>query len=221
MRQRPVPHRPAPGAVSVAAIVALLALLLAGCGDEPAGEEPEPSPATGSPSPTLPPAPDATAGEGAEPVGTGGTAEVTAGDFPSGGGEVALLEDVRVAAHDGFDRIVWEFAGEDVPSYRIRYVEPPVREDGSGNEVEVAGEAFLEVSLTPASGVDLSGEDYRETYEGPRRIDAPPGGVVAEVVRTGDFEAHLTWVVGVEREAPFAVAWLEQPLRLVVDVLRD
>ena len=95
----------------------------------------------------------------------------------------------------------------------------PVREDGSGHVVEVEGEAFLELRLTPASGVDLTGHSADPTYEGPTRID--PGATVAveELVRTGDFEANLAWVVGVAERAPFAVALLDDPVRLVVDVV--
>ncbi len=43
--------------------------------------------------------------------------------------------------------------------------------------------------------------------------------MTTEVVRVGDFEANLAWVVGVERPAPFAVAVFHDPLRLMVDIL--
>jgi hypothetical protein len=42
--------------------------------------------------------------------------------------------------------------------------------------------------------------------------------VVREIVETGDFEATLSWVVGVERLAPFAVFELSDPTRVVVDI---
>lgn len=167
-------------------------------------EEPEPEP--------EPPAP-----RGPTPLGEFGTETVATDDFPSGGGEVALLTAVRVGGHEGFDRVVLEFDGGDVPAYRVSYVDPPIVEDGSGHEVAVAGGAFLELRLTPASGVDLSGEDYEVVYEGPDRVTGATS-TVTEVVRTGDFEANLAWVVGLEHRAPFAVTVLAEPLRLVVDV---
>jgi hypothetical protein len=37
-------------------------------------------------------------------------------------------------------------------------------------------------------------------------------------VRTGDFEAVLTWVAGLEDRAPFRVIRLSGPPRIVVDV---
>lgn len=152
-------------------------------------------------------------------VGEPRTRQVESDDFPGGGGaRRASLVDVRVGAHDGFDRVVLEFDGQDVPSYRVGYVDPPVRQDGSGNEVDVAGDAFLELRVTPASGRTAQGE---VTYEGPRRVPAGDAAVVTEVVRTGDFEANLAWVAGVDRRRPFAVAFLTDPLRLVVDVVAD
>lgn len=154
---------------------------------------------------------------GADLVGKPRTREVRSDDFPGGGGATrARLVDVRVGAHEGFDRIVLEFKGQDVPSYRVGYLDPPVRQDGSGNKVDVAGNAFLELRTTPASGRTAHGET---TYEGPRRVPGGSASVVTEVVRTGDFEANLAWVAGVDRRRPFAVAFLKDPLRLVVDVV--
>ncbi|MDZ7734608.1 MAG: hypothetical protein U5R31_17355 [Acidimicrobiia bacterium] len=77
---------------------------------------------------------------------------------------------MRVGAHDGFDRVVLELSGDDPPEYRVRRVEAPVREDGSGRTVAVEGQEFLEVRLAPASGVDLSDGDVTETYTGPNRL---------------------------------------------------
>lgn len=169
--------------------------------EEPEEPEPEESPAPSGPA----------------SLGEFGTDDVTANDFPYGGGEIAFLTGVRVAGHDGFDRVVLEFDGPDVPSYRVAYQEPPIRQDGSGEEVAVAGTAFLEMRLTPASGVDLSGDDYTLTYEGPDRVTGDTA-VVTEVVRTGDFEANLAWVIGLHGASPFSVTVLEEPLRLVVDI---
>lgn len=154
---------------------------------------------------------------GPEPLGTFGTEPVSDGNFPLGGGQYALLTDVRVAGHDGFDRVVLEFDGPDMPSYQVGFVEPPIIQDGSGDEIAVAGEAFLELALTPASGVDSVGTEWVPVYEGPFRVTGRTG-VVTEVVRTGDFEAMLGWAVGLRARQPFAVSVLPDPWRLVVDI---
>ncbi|MGY1883999.1 hypothetical protein ACI799_01685 [Blastococcus sp. SYSU DS0753] len=168
----------------------------------------------------TPPGPVQPAHEPLPPVGNPGTETVEAGEFPAGGAP-AYLTDVRAAGHEDFDRFVLEFEGEEVPSYRVGYVEPPITEDGSGREIAVAGSAFLEVRVSPASGVDLSGDEPRETYTGRDQITAPGGQVISEAVQTGDFEAMLTWTIGLEEHVPFGVATFSDPARLVVDVLHQ
>jgi hypothetical protein len=155
--------------------------------------------------------------DGPDPVGEPQEDEVASPGFPTGVGEIAYLLDVRSAAHDGFDRVVLEFDGPDEPSWRVTSVDAPIVEDASGDPVEVEGVAFLELRLTPASGVDLTGPELDVVYDGPDRVGVH-GNVVTEVVRVGDFEANLAWVVGLTRPAPFAVAFFDDPLRLVVDV---
>lgn len=130
--------------------------------------------------------------------------------------ETALLERIDVAPHEGFDRVVLRFRNG-LPGYRIEYVEPPLREDGSGNVVTVAGAAFLVVRMERASGFDLSVGEGEMVYLGPRRIESPGTAVVRELARTGDFEAVLTWAVGLAGKVPFRVQTLDAPARLVVD----
>ncbi|MGY1826001.1 AMIN-like domain-containing (lipo)protein [Blastococcus sp. SYSU DS0541] len=199
----------------------MMRLLLAGLGASSllvttAGATPAPPPTV---VPDLPGTLQA-AGSPLPPVGEPGTETVQDDAFPAGGSPV-YLTDVRAAGHEEFDRFVLEFEGDDVPSYRVGYVEPPITEDGSGREVQVAGSAFLEVRVSPASGVDLSGEEPRETYTGRDHITAPGGEVITEAVETGDFESMLAWTIGLEEQVPFGVAELSDPARLVVDVLHE
>ena len=51
---------------------------------------------------------------------------------PAKGGGVALLRAVRVGRNQGYERIVFEFAGDTVPGYQVAWVEPPITADGSG-----------------------------------------------------------------------------------------
>lgn len=135
---------------------------------------------------------------------------------------LALLTDVRLGRHVGYDRIVFEFLPGGRPGYRVRFVRPPIVEDASGNEVEVDGEAFLSIRLEPASGFDLVG-DLGEVYTGPTRIDGSSANtdMIEELVRTGDFEAVLSWVAGLDERAPFRVQRLAGPPRIVVEVRAD
>jgi hypothetical protein len=156
--------------------------------------------------------------EGIQPVGTPGAQDVQSDGFPSSGAPVSHLVAVRQAAHDGFHRVVLEFAGDQPPAYRVSYVDEPVRRPGSGHPVTVAGDARLELRLTPARTANLQGDEPVITYDGPERI-AIDQGIVNELVFVGDFEANMSWVVGVDTPDPFAVAMFEDPTRLVVDIV--
>ena len=180
-----------------------LALVGVGCGGD-SGDEP----GTSVTSPTATAEPTAT-----EEAFEGGTEPVT-GDAQAA--ETALLDRVALAGHDDYDRVVFQFENG-LPGYRVEYVEPPLREDGSGNLVRLDGEAFVVVRMEPASGFDLSVPEGEMVYTGPRRIVGDGTSVVNEVVRTGDFEAVLTWAVGLDARVPFRVLTLEDPARIVVD----
>ena len=129
-----------------------------------------------------------------------------------------LLSGVRALVapeRDGVEQVVFEFEFL-VPGVVAEYVERPVVQDGSGEEVDVAGRAVLGVRFDPASGADLSGAELRMVYTGPSRID-PPTSTVVEVVKVGDFEGILHWAIGLEEKVPFRVRALDDPGRLVVE----
>jgi hypothetical protein len=184
-------------------LLTIAALLLAGCGtkdDETAA--------------TTATVPTGATGTGSSPVLEGAATDpvVVKGEST----DVSLLTDVRAAAHDGYDRIVFQFRNE-LPGYAVRYVARPVVADGSGDEVAVEGDAVLLIRMEPALDADLTQESAPLTYTGPQRF-TPTATAVAELVRTGGFEAVLTWAAGVDEKRPFVVSTLENPARLVIDV---
>jgi hypothetical protein len=127
----------------------------------------------------------------------------------------ALLDRVAVGRHEGYDRVVFQFRDDGLPGYRVEYVEPPLKEDGSGEPVDVAGSAFVVVRMEPASGFDLNSGEGELVYKGAKRL--PGASVVKEVVRTGDFEAVLSWAIGLEDKVAFRVTTATAPSRLIVD----
>jgi hypothetical protein len=208
--------------------VALAAGLTTGCGsstDE--AETPASAPTTTAVTTTTvtgtgtPDTTTTTADPGAAPVGGWGTDTVTSAGFLTSNGPVALLTDVRQAAQPGFQRLVFQFAGDTPPQFRVGYVDPPARQPASGNPVPTAGAAVLEIQAEPASMADFSGDTFTMTYDGPRQLQLDGPGAGVELVLLGDFEANLHWAVGLDRKVPFAVATLTNPSRLVIDLRSD
>ncbi len=131
----------------------------------------------------------------------------------------AVLAEVRTGSHEGHERVVWEFSEGDAPRVEVAYVDADqVTEPGSGERLEVEGDAFLLVRAEFAA--DLGAELFAqaEPYDGPQRLEADALASVAEVARLGDFEGNLQWVIGLDEERPFDAEMLTDPLRLVVDV---
>jgi hypothetical protein len=128
---------------------------------------------------------------------------------------VPLLVGVRAASHRTFDRVVWEFRGG-LPSTRIvRYV-PELIADGSGEPVRIAGSAILGLTMFQANAHDEN--TGRSTA--PRRVVAGLGNVI-EVVQSGDFEATVSYGVGLAKRQRFTVTTLRNPSRIVIDVRKD
>lgn len=90
------------------------------------------------------------------------------------------------------------------PGHTVSYQPGPITADASGAPVAVAGTAYLVVRLEPAYGYDF--DTGTPSYTGPDRLPAPGAHHVKEVVKTGDFEAVVTWVIGVDAQRPFAVS---------------
>ena len=125
----------------------------------------------------------------------------------------ALLREIRVAAHEDFDRIVLDFGGDALPGYRVEYVDRPVRACGSGEVVELPGDAWLSIELSPAHAHDEQG---RATVTN-RDLEVSQPAIL-RVRSTCDFEAIVTWVAAVRSPQVFRVLELDAPGRIVVDV---
>jgi hypothetical protein len=130
--------------------------------------------------------------------------------------EPALLRDVRTARHDGFDRVVFEFEGSNIPGYHVEYVDRPVRQCGSGEPVPVAGDAWLLVRTTPANAHTDAGQPTVKERE--RNLDLPN---LKELELICDFEAEVSWVLGLASPNRYRVLELSNPPRLVVDVKQN
>ena len=179
--------------------VVLFVLLLAGCGGDSNSSE-------GSGTPTTE----------CEPV-SGATLEKKLSPATQDR-ETMFLTDVEVEIEDCVERVTFKFK-ESEPGYDVSYQPPEVAkiQDGSGDPVAVAGGDFLVVRMFPAMTAEIDGEDVKPTYTGPRNIPAPvEARMIREVAQTGDFEAQVTWAIGLENEHPFTVTASNE--ELVVEI---
>jgi len=204
----------------------VLAVVLPGCGgDGDDGAAPATSTAaspsaadSGSPSSGASDDDSGEAPPDSEDDGGGSSTPFTANTDPDTGEATgdgpATVTDIRIGGHEGFDRVVFEADGGGVPGWDVRYV-GGARSQGKGEDIELAGGAVLQVSLT---GVGLPFETGIEEYSGPDRLSSREAAVVTEVVWDSTFEGISTAFVGVSEETPFRVYSLEDPARVVLEV---
>jgi hypothetical protein len=152
------------------------------------------------------------------PVGPVGASEQASEDFPRWSGDPIGLVDVRLIALGDLDRLVLEFDGQ-VPSWQVRDGTGPLIEQPGRSEIQLDGGAHLEIRLVPATSVARDADEPMAAYEGPSHL-AAGGEAILEALLIGDSSDILVWGVGVAGTPSFAVGVLEDPARLVVDVLR-
>ena len=132
---------------------------------------------------------------------------------PAQGAPELVIQDVRAGSHEGFDRVVFEFAGPGLPGFIAGY-NPDPRQQASGYPLEgLQGGAFLEVMI---QGTPMMMMSPREDLlrSGPVGVAA---GNVQSVVHGGVFEADTQYVIGVDQARPFNIFVLQNPTRVVVD----
>ena len=124
----------------------------------------------------------------------------------------STLAAVRTAAHDGFDRIVFEFTDQS-PGYLVDYSDEPIRSCGSGDKVDLSGKARLKIRFSPAKAHTDDGKptvSFNDLKTGLTQI--------VELKRTCDFEAEVEWGVGIAEKKLYRVTELRDPSRIVIDV---
>jgi hypothetical protein len=189
-------------------------VLLAGCGDGGASE------AASSSTAATESATDTATESGAVEDAQEGASD--APDFPAGTdavsavastGAAVTVRDIRVGGHEGFDRVVFEVGGTGTPGWEVQYVAAATSQ-GSGDSVDVAGDAVLQVTLT---GVGYPYETGVDEYSGPALTGAGTSAVT-EVRYDATYEGTSTAFVGTRAKNPFRVYALENPTRIVLEV---
>jgi hypothetical protein len=160
----------------------------------------ESPPTIPAPAPTDEQLPDGS-GFPADTSDKGGPAQPGSG---SDSGQMRV-EGVRLASHNGVDRLVIDLSTDAVPAWTLRYGEAS---GPGGGPVDIAGDAFLRLSLQtgdPGNGSHTS-------------VNSSPGPIAA-VLTTGSFEGTEEVLIGVRGgAAPFRAFALTDPGRIVIDV---
>ncbi len=114
-----------------------------------------------------------------------------------------------------FSRITFFFF-DTIPNFRAEYVEVPIA-CGSGERLDIAGEAFLQLSVQPAGAHNSQGGSTYDLV--PDFHEALPA--VLELQQSCDFEGEVTWVFGLAEQLDFRTAFTTTPLNyesVVIDI---
>lgn len=127
-----------------------------------------------------------------------------------GSGEPVTVTDVRIAHHQTYDRVVFDVIGAGLPGWDARYVDR-ANQQGSGHHIEMEGDAVIELVLR---NVQYPPPDERHPQG---RVDGVD--TLREVYVSNVYEARSQFFLGISTRTPFRVFTLEDPPRLVVDVV--
>ena len=202
-------------------LIGLVAVALVACGS-PAATPATPSPSPSAPSSEAPSSPaspepsaDASSAPTPEPIPSDELGPFSC-DLPIHVDATtgrALITDVRIGTHDGYDRVVFEFR-DGLPEASLERAEPPFAQDGSGFPLEVEGESFLRLTMR---GGTKQQEDGNSSYDGSTDLEVGHPALV-HLIEGGDFEAQSTWYFGLNEESCVRVLTLDDEPRLVIDI---
>ena len=133
----------------------------------------------------------------------------TTASYP--GNDRVMVEDLRHATHERFDRVVIELRGP-MPDHRTGYARR-FTYDGSGDPIPVRGRAGLWIALT-AAGHTADGDTV---YAGPR-LARPRYETLKALALAGDWEGQVTFFLALRHRAPYRIFHLSDPSRMVIDV---
>jgi hypothetical protein len=124
-------------------------------------------------------------------------------------GAAATVYDVRVAHHDGYDRLVIGFpTASAMPQYQLaQQATAHFVRDASGQPVVLNGSSGIRLVLRNADIVDGVPSDLK-----------PNLPEIREVSQIGNFERVVSYGVGLATPACYRVLELSGPTRLVIDV---
>lgn len=119
------------------------------------------------------------------------------------------LTGIRAATHEGFTRVVLEFAGKGTPGVWSAAWTDEAVEQGRGLPIQVEGQAVLDLVIdgTPMTATENPYPSGMHTRAGD-----------LDVVSDGTFEDNTHVVIGAPAARQFQIGFLSDPVRMVIDV---
>ena len=119
------------------------------------------------------------------------------------------LTGIRAAKHEGFTRVVLEFAGKGTPGVWSAAWTDEAVEQGRGLPIQVEGQAVLDLVIdgTPMTATENPYPGGTHTHAGD-----------LDVVSDGTFEDNTHVVIGAPAARQFQIGFLSDPVRMVIDV---
>jgi hypothetical protein len=159
-----------------------------------------------------------TATTAASTATTGAPAWPTAARTGPGGkqppdGPSAKLAAIRAAHHPGYDRVVFQFEGAEVPGYRIEYVREITLGESDDQYLTLQGGALVQATFQGSAS-----DDYRPSTQTVPDKFTPGLSQVKQVGLAEDWEGVVRLGIGLDHRAGFRVLELPDPARVVVDV---
>ncbi len=136
-------------------------------------------------------------------------------DEGDGQGDPVVLTDVDLGRHGTYGRVVVEVADGGHAGWRAEYVDEAI-EQGSGQTIDFEGDAILRLTLSNMNfptGSELDQVEPGTRYDGV--------GDISEAYVGTTFEGLTQVFVGVSAETPFRVFSLDDPERIVLDIVRE
>lgn len=137
----------------------------------------------------------------------------TAPDEGEGDGAPVTVTDISFGHHQTYDRAVFEVAAGGHAGWHAEYVEEAI-DQNSGQTIDLAGDATLEFNLT---NIAYPTETDLDTYDPETRLAGVDA--IRELYVGTTFEGISQIFVGLDAETPFRVFSLEDPERVVLDLV--
>lgn len=127
-----------------------------------------------------------------------------------------LVADLDIGSRDGHDRIVFAFEDDNLPGYIIRYIDEATH-CGSGEVIEVDGDAILAVQMSPSRAHEVIDNQRQPTLDAD--VYHPHHDAINHAAQFCDHHGGVSWAFGINGRQEYRVLTLDSPTRLVVDVL--